>query len=128
MWKRRRIWLIRRLVLGLAVAAVVASPAAARIDEGVGTLRASPPIVEVSDFRVAEIRAQQLAESEQPINRPGLDGAGRPSVGNPVRSDDGSGVDWGDAAVGAGTVLGLALLAAGVGLIVVRRSGREATA
>ena len=114
MRNRRRTWLLRRLVLGLAVAAVVVPTAQARPDEGV---TGSPSSVVDRPVRGADhgqfayrralpqdygVRTIQVAQ------RPG-------------------GFDWGDAGIGAGSALVIVLLAGGASLAT-RHLNRPATA
>jgi hypothetical protein len=143
MWNRRHRW-IRRLAAGLAFAALVVPTAQAKIvdDSGIGTSgqppvaydgygyqqssgvpvdQQSPPVVIVGDWGLAS-----QADTGQVAVRPD-DRSVRftPEAGNPqVVAAPSSGFDWSDAGIGAGSAVGLMLLALGAALAT-RHSGRK---
>jgi hypothetical protein len=133
---RRRNWIIKRIALGLAVAAVAAPAAQAKVDEGqslkqtgnvasvYGMPRAMP-----SDY--AANRGDQIELIRSQTRTVGSDHiefvrAQPRSVGQP-QIVAAPGFNWGDAGVGAGLALGLVLLAGGAALAT-RSSGRTQTA
>jgi hypothetical protein len=191
MRNRRRTWLLRRLVLGMAIVAVAAPVAQARSDEG--SLQSDRFVQGVTDFpstsgadiwqvtgvvvhgddKIGLVPSTSVRLVGHPDNRadrsgPGFDGAagdvtlvGHPdnraerygpgfeaTVGaeygqyayrgmlpsdygqpNAIVAVDrtGDGFDWGDAGIGAGTLFGIVLLAAGA-LVATRHLSRPATA
>jgi hypothetical protein len=127
---RTRRSLGRRLVLALAVAAIAAPVAQAHIpdpdDDG---LAASFDAVDGWQANVLATRpaASDLSGAQNsvvasrlgsPDVRPAVSSADH-SAPAPAASDDG--FDFGDAAVGFGTAAGIALVGAGVGIVIRRR-------
>ena|SRR5918996_1240348 len=100
-WRRNR--MIRRLALTLAVAAVAAPAAQARVDES------------GASADVAAVRPDDRAARFAPTGSVELVA---------VRPD---GLDWGDVGIGAGSLFGLILVATGAAAAV-RYVGRSATA
>ena len=150
MWNRRHRW-IRRFAAGLAFAALVVPTAQARIveDTGIGVSSSSP----VADFKgygyyegtpvavdgqnvavrpddrgvrfTPQPSSPQVVVSARPDDR-----ADRftPEAGNPqVIAAPSTGFDWSDAGIGAGSALGLMLLALGAALAT-RQAGRKSLA
>jgi hypothetical protein len=127
---RTRRFLCRRLVLALAVAAIAAPVAEAHIpdpdDDG---LAASFGAVDGWQANVLAGRpaASGLAGAQNsvvasrlgsPDVTPTVAPAGDPA---PAPAASGDGFDFGDAAVGFGTAAGIALVGAGLGLVIRRR-------
>jgi hypothetical protein len=120
-WRRNR--MIRRLALTLAVAAVAAPAAQARVDES----GASADVAAVRpDDRAA--RFAPTGSVELVAVRPDDRAARFAPTGSvelvAVRPD---GLDWGDVGIGAGSLFGLILVATGAAAAV-RYVGRSATA
>jgi hypothetical protein len=114
---RRRNWLIKRIVLGFAMAALAAPAGAqARIDPA--------PITAKTD-------GTPSANWHQPRRLGGAlargDSQASWSLLPLAEQRSANGFDWGDATVGAGLAFGLVLVGGGT-LLVVRRAGREQTA
>jgi hypothetical protein len=136
MRKRRRNWLLRRVILGLAVAAVVVPTAQARVDGSTGWTgpmhadntidqRVWPGIDPTSgkDYRAVPVR-----HVDQRV-WPGIDPtSGKDYRAVPVQVVSGAdSFDWGDAGIGAGVLAAVTALGA-AGLATARRTGRQATA
>jgi len=131
MRNRRRNWLLRRLVLGFAVAAVVAPTAMARVDEG-GTAQSDGDngaviqsdgklLLPNGDRVFAPDNGGLMVRGDDKVFAP--DGvATRVKGGQPIQVRGGqpinvtgtpSDFNWGDGLIGAAAALGLALLAFG---------------
>lgn len=128
MRKERRIRVLRRFVLGFAVAAFVAPVAQARIDEQPTLPSGDAPIIAGHDAKVSV----PWSDGASTAVVPGADDkvivpapVDVPAPVEAVRSP--STFDWGDAFVGAGSALALMLLAGGVALGT-RRRARPAAA
>jgi hypothetical protein len=130
---RRRRRLIRWTVLGLATAALVAPTAQAvpLHDGDAGSAAAAvtdrgPSSASVlGEFVKSPATAATQAPATHPDNRAGVHGPGAFGIEEPVVASPSSGsFDWGDAAIGASGMLGIALLLAGATLVVTRR-GRQ---
>jgi hypothetical protein len=128
---RRRNRILRRLVLGLAVAAVAAPTAQARLDEGVAPQGGNSSVQSMTDFPSTAageaIKSHQLGGSLRANDGieilriksaqrswPGIDptsGQDYPRYSSPIEVvNKTGGFDWGDAGIGAGMALGLVLL------------------
>jgi hypothetical protein len=122
---RIRNWILKRAVLGFAVAAlVVPAVAQARVDEG-GSSQSTAVSKLVGPVQQAVLPcAPNCApeESRLTANDEGVTPSG--SVPEVVASP---GFDWGDAAIGAGIALGLVLLA-GAAFETTRRLHKPQTA
>ncbi len=124
-WKRN--WMIKRMVLGFAVAAlVVPAVAQARVDSGIGMpnraglndyLKARDGIEVVRLQPRNEVRSGDLIENVRLAPR---------SVSTPQVVSS-PGFDWSDAGIGAGLALAL-VLAGGAAFIATRHMGRTQTA
>ena len=146
MRNRRKNWLLRRLVLGLAVAAIVAPTAQARLYEG-GTAQsdggngAIP--VRADDFVLVPYSGGIAVRGDDFVLAPDSGGVpvatqvrdsepiqgGRPTGRQVPIAVTGSGTsdfNWGDGLIGAAAALGLALLAFGAARST-RGMGRPAT-
>jgi hypothetical protein len=134
---RRRNWIIKRIALGLAVAAVAAPAAQAKVDEGpsvqqtrnVASINYGMPRAMPSDYAIN--RGDQIEVVRSQTRTDGSDHiefvrAQPRSVGQP-EIVAAPGFNWGDAGIGAGLALALVLLAGG-GALVTRSSGRTQTA
>lgn len=122
MRNRRRTRLFRRLLLGLAVAAMVAPAAQARLDEGGPAQSASATGAATGGPQYGIIRLDEGATTPTPRNRAhrGLGPVDGPARGvEPVSSGDADAADWTRVGIGAG-LGGLALLAAGLAIAVTR--------
>jgi hypothetical protein len=130
---RRRNWLLKRIVIGFAVAALVAPAAAeARVDEGSVAQSSKTATIRTIDYPSAAareaIKARQLdalqvgnLENDILVARngqrswPGVDptsGQTYPQWSSPSEVVAASGFDWDDAGIGAGLTLGFILLGA----------------
>jgi hypothetical protein len=155
MRKRRKNRFLRRLVLGLAVAAVAVPVAQARPDEGglQGNSVTSAPngLPTRADDKVGiglpnglVAHPDNRADRSGPGYEPTIDAVYRQSeyrgilpsdyglpntIAKPtvVVADRPDGFDWGDAGIGAGTLFAVVLLAGG-GVLVTRHLNRAATA
>lgn len=127
---RRRNWFFKRIILGFAVAALVAPAAAqARVDEGgvvassktatIGTIGYPSPAVREAIKANLDSRSVGNLENDVLISRegqsswPGVDpasGQSYPRWSTSTEVVSASGFDWGDAGLGAGIALGLVLL------------------
>ena len=148
MRNRRRNWFIKRIALGLAIAAFAAPVAQAKVDEG-SSIQANGYQAFVTDFpssssidvsgygmprampsdyalarhdQIEVVRAQPKATSSDKIEfvRTQPRSIGGPQV-------VAAGFDWNDAAIGAGLALGLVLLGWGAA-VATRHFGRTQTA
>jgi hypothetical protein len=127
MRKERRIRILRRFVLGFAVAAFVAPVAQARLDEQPTSPSGDAAIIVGHDDKVIVPWSDGASTAvpghdDKVIVRAPVD---VPAPVEAVRSP--STFDWGDAFVGAGSALALMLLAGGVALGT-RRRARPAAA
>jgi hypothetical protein len=142
MWKRRRTWFLRRLAVGLALAAIVAPAAQGYPDPGPqsavrvqGTVcvpkwgcRASGPI-RPDDRATRGVASTDVQPQAAPNNGAAptqVVGAPRgeaPVIGTNAKSD----IDWGDLGIGAGFAFALVLLAAGA-TVGTRHRHKSATA
>lgn len=126
MWIRKRNRMLKRLVLGFAVAAVVAPGAQARIATSEGVFATTPSAVHETDGR-----ASLIQRPIEPISVVPHETDGRASLVAPhgvpttaVRAD-GDGFGWNE----AGVVIAFgALLVAGAAALVLRDRGRLAGA
>jgi hypothetical protein len=127
---RRRNWFLKRIVLGFAVAAIVAPAAAqARVAEGsdarsskTGTIRTiDHPSAALRAINATRLDAGQFGNLENDIlvarngqrPWPGVDptsGQTYPRWSSPSGVVSASGFDWDDAGIGAGLTLGFLLL------------------
>ena len=108
----------RTATLALALTAMAATPAAAAPQDHVPG--ANPPetadeLGETQDYRSAD--ARDAAEGRGTFNSPDVTVV---RVAQPSTSPS-DGLDWGDAGIGAGGLLGLILLGTGGALLVVHR-------
>jgi hypothetical protein len=126
MRNRRRTWLLRRLVLGLAVAAVAVPTAQARPDEGGASSGSEQFVQGVTDFpsSVMNPSARGADYSQFAYRRALPQDYGVRTIQVAERP---SGFDWSDAGVGAGSALVLVLLAGGASLAT-RHLNRPTTA
>jgi hypothetical protein len=124
MRNRRRSWLLRRLVLGLAVAAIVVPAAQARPDEGASEPARFVPFVTDFPRAVADGPAAGADYSQFAYRRALPQDYGVRTVQVAQRP---GGFDWGDAGIGAGSALVLVALVGGATLAA-RQLGRAATA
>jgi hypothetical protein len=128
-WRKRRVF--RRLVLGLAVAAVSVPSAQAQLHEreateaGYGYVRSSAGYPAPRDWPGVNPNAapNEARPRSGPLHVPG---PRHVDPSNQVASNP-DGFDWGDAGIGAGTLFAVVLLAAG-GVLVIRHLNRAATA
>jgi hypothetical protein len=123
MRNRRRIRVLRRLVLGLAVAAMIVPAAQARVDggnwSGVGKARSVDTRTEpIAVVRAADYKRYWAPSGAEPANqyagyvRAMPDDHGTIGGGQPVlAASEPNGFHWRDGLVGALGALGLALLA-----------------
>ena len=112
----------RTATLGLAVAAVAAPVAVAGQDFR------SPDAVDAANAAHLRVHSQQRQDARTPDARDAADGRGTftaPSVTVVKVSDPSqagpSGLDWGDAGIGAGATLAIVLLGVGGSLMVTHR-------
>jgi hypothetical protein len=111
--KRNRIrqWILKRAVLGFALAALVVPAAAqARVDEAVNGQSSSAKAL-VRDYEGIEtnrLKARDIS-TQGVITDIGVLKPGDHAVSTP-HSVSSPGFDWGDAGIGAGIALGLVLL------------------
>lgn len=123
MRNRRRTWLLRRLILGFAVAAMIVPAAQARPDaNGAGSEPAYVPFQ--TDFPAAVQPVAGASYNQFAYTRALPQDYGVRTVQVAQRP---GGFDWGDAGIGAGSALVLVLLAGGATLVT-RRLGDPATA
>lgn len=147
---RRRNWIIKRIALGLAVAAVAAPAAQAQLDEG-SSLKGESYQAFVTDFPSLKTSVK-VGEYGMPRAMPSDYAATRGDQIEVIRSQPRNvssdriefvrtqprsvgqpqlvaapGFDWGDAGVGAGIALALVLLAGGA-TVATRHTGRAQTA
>ena len=144
---RRRNWFIKRFALGLAIAAIAAPVAQAKIDEG-SSVQANGYQAFVTDFPSSQVNASDYGMPRaMPVDYAVNRGdqievvralpSGSPSdkiefvrtqprsIGEPQVVS--AGFDWKDAGIGAGLALALVLLAGGAALAS-RHVGRAQTA
>ncbi len=137
MRNRRRTRVLRRLVLGLAVAAMIVPAAQARVDggnwSGVGKARSVDTREPIAVVRAADYKRYRAPSGAEPANqyagyvRAMPDAYGTIGGGQPVlAASEPNGFHWRDGLVGALAALGLTLLAFGALLGTQRR--RSATA
>jgi hypothetical protein len=127
MWNRRHRF-IRRLAAGLAFAAVVVPTAQARVVEGTGIGSSARQEV-VADFKGYGYYQGTPVGQQSTLVRPD-DRSVRftPEAGNPqIVAAPSEGFDWSDAGIGAGSALGIMLLALGAALAT-RSAGRKSLA
>jgi hypothetical protein len=141
--ERKRNWHLRRLVLGLAVAAIVVPTAQARIDEGTApqAKAAGPAAVIHGDDKaiVARNPGSNVPAHDDKVILRTPDNFTASSYRRALPEDYGNravvpvanvhspgSFDWGDALIGAGAAFGLMLLAGAAALGT--RRGRTATA
>ena len=122
MWRGRRKKILRGLALGLAIGAIVAPAAQAKLAYEPGELGGSPNAIVVDDGRANP----DVYEAPAPVADYGR---ARPDVGPPAVPTSNptvvaDGFDWRDAGVGAALALGVMLLGAAGALV--RRHGRLA--
>jgi hypothetical protein len=150
---RRRNWLIKRIALGLAIAAVAAPVAQAGVDQGIGAPLISSQngyepfvsdfpsyanVVDASDYGMPRPTAMDYAVSRGDLievvrSAPNATSSDRiefvrtqpRSIGEPQVVA--AGFDWKDAGIGAGLALALVLLGGGA-VLATRRLGRAQTA
>jgi hypothetical protein len=117
MRKERRIRILRRFVIGLAVAAVVAPAAQARFVElgGAKGSNAGSPVLQGDDKVILP------AGGSSTVLIHGDDKVIAPAPGDYTLASPNT-FDWGDAFVGAGVVFALMLLAGGAALGTRRRA------
>ena len=117
MRQRRRRLLTRRLVIALAVAAVAAPVAQARLPQGSEDL----PAVASAPMENSVVASK--------LGSPDATAAGSDLGSNPAPSTvSADGFSVGDAAVGFGMAIGIVALGAGVAMTVRRRGHRETLA
>jgi hypothetical protein len=144
---RRRNWLIKRIALGLAIAAVAAPVAQAKVDEG-SSVQANGYQAFVTDFPSSQVNASDYGMPRaMPVDYAVNRGdqievvralpSGSPSdkiefvrtqprsIGEPQVVA--ASFDWKDAGIGAGLAVALVLLGGGAALAT-RRMSREQTA
>jgi hypothetical protein len=127
-----RSWILKRAVLGFAIAALVVPAAAqARVDEGVGgqsapvTKLVGPhqqpalPCAPICAREESQVKGSDYALLEK--NR------GEPSTVATPQLVPSPGFDWGDAGIGAGVAIGLVLLG-GAAVSASRHLGKQQTA
>ena len=151
---RRRNWFIKRIALGLAIAAFAAPVAQAGVDQGIGVPPSKEPVqnamsradirqgIEMRriDARYAGYLDDDFVGGHKPHVLGGAlargDSQVSPSVVASILGDQrwasvdqpsATGFDWGDAAIGAGLALALVLLGSGA-VLVTRQLGRAQTA
>jgi hypothetical protein len=151
---RKRNWFIKRIALGLAIAAFAAPVAQAGVDQGIGVPPSKQPVqnamsradirqgIEMRriDARYAGYLDDDFVGAHKPHVLGGAlargDSQVSPSVVASILRDQPSalgdqrsatGFDWGDAAIGAGLALALVLLGSGA-VLVTRQLGRARTA
>jgi hypothetical protein len=124
MWNRRHRW-IRRLAAGFAFAALAVPTAQAKIveDTGIGVSASSPSVVAdfkgYGNYQGTPVAGATAVRPDDRVVR------FVPEAGNPqVIAAPSTGFDWSDAGIGAGSALGLMLLALGAALAT-RHSGRK---
>ena len=144
---RRKNWFIKRFALGLAIAAIAAPVAQAKVDEG-SSVQANGYQAFVTDFPSSQVNASDYGmprptATDYAISRGDLIEVVR-STPNGTSSDKiefvrtqprsiggpqvvAAGFDWKDAGIGAGLALALVLLGAGAALAS-RHVGRAQTA
>jgi hypothetical protein len=118
-----RNWMLKRAVLGVAVAALVVPAAAqARVDEGGGQVGNGDSYVPfVTDF-------PKYGSTVKPGDYELLEkNRGEPSTGSAPQVVSSPGFDWGDAGIGAGAAIGLVLLG-GAAFSAARHLGKPQTA
>jgi hypothetical protein len=139
---RRRNWFLKRIVLGFAVAALVAPAAAqARLDEGSIARSSKTATTRTIDHPSAALRQAINAARGNLANEilvvgngqrswPGVDptsGQTYPRWSSPSEVASASGFDWDDAGIGAGFTLGFILLG-GAAFRLTRHLGEAQTA
>jgi hypothetical protein len=150
---RRRNWLIKRIALGLAIAAIAAPVAQAKVEEG-SSVQANGYQAFVTDFPSSQVNASDYgmprampsdyALASRDVVRADPPGQTVSDIGNVVRADPpgqtvsdignigepqvvAAGFDWNDAAIGAGLALLLVALGGGA-VLATRHLGRPQTA
>ena len=140
---RRRNWILKRIALGFAVAALAAPAAAqARVDEGIS---GQPnKAVESSVVKAGDYGMPRAMPNDYALQRGDLIEVVRTQPRTAVQADienvrlqprtvstpelvSSPGFDWGDGAIGAGLALGL-ILVGGAGFLATRHLGKAQTA
>jgi hypothetical protein len=142
---RRRNWFLKRVALGLAIAALAAPVAQARVDEGMAVASSKQEALGMSPAQIRTAIEMRRLDARQAGNLahdvfvvktgeqswPGVDptsGQDYPRYDmSPQAVSSTSSFEWRDAGIGAGFVLALVLLA-GAGALAVRHAGRTQTA
>jgi hypothetical protein len=137
---RRRNWILKRIVLGFAVAALVAPAAQAGVDSGLGYQASKSQVtVKAGDYGMPRAMPNDYA-----LQRGDLIEVVRTQPRNTIQADienvrlaprsvstpelvSSPGFDWGDGAIGAGFALGL-ILVGGAGFLATRHLGKPQTA
>jgi hypothetical protein len=127
-----RSWILKRAVLGFAVAALVVPAAAqARVDEGVGGQSAAVTRLVGSHQQPALPCAPNCARKEVQVKGSDYEllekNRGEPSTVATPQLVSSPGFDWGDAGIGAGVAIGLVLLG-GAAVSAGRHLGKPQTA
>jgi hypothetical protein len=119
---RRRSRLVRRLALALSVAAV-AAPTAQAARGGISETEISNQ----QSQSEKSIRGERFPSPPWPDARHNSVSPQSGSENGVAAASGPDGFDWGDAGIGAGTLVAVALLGGGT-LVAIRHTGRQATA